>query len=121
MPSSPASFKRDKAQDSCVSLTCSGGSARAGGTILSQMLEEGFGAGNCTVLFVAARFELPLKLLVLLLSQLLLLLLLLLLLQDTGRNKLDLNTTVLGGREAVEVTISPPLTGDTRTMRIAPP
>ena len=40
---------------------------------------------------------------------------------DTGRNKLDLMTTALGGKEAVEVAISPPLTGDTRTMRIAPP
>jgi hypothetical protein len=87
------------------------------------MLEEGFGAGNCTVLLVAAGLsDLLLELSVLLLLLLpQLLLLLIMLLQVTGRNKLDLITTVLGGKEAVDAAISAPLTGETRTMRIAPP
>ena len=41
---------------------------------------------------------------------------------EIGRNILDLMTTVLGGKFAlVAVISSPPLTGETRTMRMPPP
>ncbi len=104
-------------------------SLESGGTILSQMLEEG--AGNCTVLFVAAGFELFILFVVVIVVVLLLLLfplllfvslILILALLDKGLNRLDFITTVRGGREpAEEAAISAPFTGDTRTIRMAPP
>ena len=104
-----------------------GASLESGGTMLSQMLEEG--AGNCTVLFVAAGFELFILFVVVIVVVLLLRLfpllfvslILILALLDKGLNRLDFITTVRGGREAEEAAISAPFTGDTRTIRMAPP